>query len=122
MKTITSSGLKGEEFDVCEIIRRAADAGDFVTVTGMIEDHNFDPKSEKKMKDAQKKNDSKRNKKPTVQETAKKAREAAKLAAGIVVPPPVSPHRDLLCYVIECMKKHFDLYSNIVSNNVKIIS
>ena len=107
-KTIASSGLKGEEFGVQNIIRRAASAGDFVVVTGMIEDHNLDPKSERKLEEAKQARD--RKKKQTVQETAKNARIAAKIAAGIAVEPTVSPNRELLLYVIECMKSHYDWY------------
>ena len=89
-KTIASSGLKGTGFGVEEIIKRASFSGDFVIVTGMVDDHNLDPKSERKIKDAEA-NKSK-NRKPvklTVAETAKNARAAAKIKAGIVVPDPV---------------------------------
>ena len=59
-------------------------------------DHRLDPKSERKTKEAEV-NKAKRNKtKPSVAETAKNARIAAKLKAGIAVVAPVSPNRALL--------------------------
>ena len=59
-------------------------------------DHRLDPKSKRKTKEAEV-NKAKRNKtKPSVAETAKNARIAAKLKAGIAVVAPVSPNRALL--------------------------
>jgi hypothetical protein len=85
-------------------------------------DHRLDPKSERKTKEAEV-NKAKRNKtKPSVAETAKNARIAAKLKAGIAVVAPVSPNRALLvrrpawcrhvetCYVLERQCSFLDMY------------
>ena len=94
LKIISSAGLSGDGFKLEAVIRRAADAGNFVVVTGLIEDANMDPTNERKL------------------DNARRAREAKK--GGQATTPSFeaanSPHRPLLVYVIDQMMLHRDWY------------